>query len=191
MDGLKEDQSEIEPINNINEDTKSITEKEDSEKEMAPPIGNSIHRSSSRPQLDLSGAAIQGNFEERDPTILLPNQSDDISHLALDIGGSLIKLVYFSRHEKERFGVTNGSRRSFPILGGRLHFVKFETSKINECLEFIHSKQLHRGDNDNAVIKATGGGAYKFADLFKEKLGVVIDKEDEMNCQLFAKGDSP
>ncbi|THG18746.1 hypothetical protein TEA_012449 [Camellia sinensis var. sinensis] len=30
--------------------------------------------------------------------------------------------------------------------------------------------------------KATGGGAYKFADLFKERLGVSIDKEDEMNC---------
>lgn len=57
------------------------------EKDMAPLGGNSIHRSSSRPQLDLSKAAIQGNFEEKDPTILLPNQSDDISHLALDIGG--------------------------------------------------------------------------------------------------------
>lgn len=52
------------------------------EREMA-----SIHRSGSRPQLDLSKAAIQGNSEEKDPTILLPNQSDDISHLALDIGG--------------------------------------------------------------------------------------------------------
>lgn len=71
--------------------------------------------------------------------------------------GSLIKLVYFSRHEdslindrrnrsvKERFGVSSGNRRSYPILGGRLHFVKFETHKINECLDFIHSKQLHRG----------------------------------------------
>ncbi|GAB4845691.1 Pantothenate kinase 2, mitochondrial [Ancistrocladus abbreviatus] len=168
--------------------------------------GNSIHRSSSRPQLDLSGAAIQGNFEERDPTILLPNQSDDISHLALDIGGSLIKLVYFSRHEdkpvedkrkrtvKQRFSIANGNRISYPILGGRLHFVKFETSKINECLEFIRSKQLHCGglnprrwpsdvpQNENVVVKATGGGAYKFADLFKERLGVSLDKEDEMDC---------
>lgn len=58
-----------------------------SERDMAPATGNSIHRSGSRPQLDLSKAAIQGNFEERDPTILLPNQSDDLSHLALDIGG--------------------------------------------------------------------------------------------------------
>ncbi|KAH9720232.1 Pantothenate kinase 2 [Citrus sinensis] len=164
-----------------------------------------MHRSGSRPQLDLSKAAIQGNFEVKNPTILLPNQSDDISHLALDIGGSLIKLVYFSRHEdqsiddkrkktiNERLGISNGNRRSYPILGGRLHFVKFETTKINECLDFIHSKQLHRGVdsrhwnpgvqvNDNAVIKATGGGAYKFADLFKERLGVSLDKEDEMDC---------
>ncbi|KAL7138994.1 hypothetical protein ABFS83_09G020600 [Erythranthe nasuta] len=176
------------------------------EKEMAPIAGNSIHRSSSRPQLDLSGAAIQGNFEERDPTILLPNQSDDISHLALDIGGSLIKLVYFSRHENQtvtdrrrkiinaRLGITNVNRRSYPILGGRLHFVKFETNKINECLDFIYSKQLHRGGMDsrhwqsegsateNTIIKATGGGAYKFADLFKDRLGISIEKEDEMNC---------
>ncbi|KAI3777608.1 hypothetical protein L1987_47408 [Smallanthus sonchifolius] len=192
MDGMKKDQLVVEANNNINEDTSNITEEQDTEKEMVHPVGYSIHRSSSRPQLDLSGAAIQGNFEERDPIILLPNQSDDISHLALDIGGSLIKLVYFSRHEdrvvndknkstEESFSVFNDNR-SFPILGGRLHFVKFETAKINECLEFIHSKQLHRGDNDNAVIKATGGGAYKFADLFKEKLGVVIEKEDEMDC---------
>ncbi|XWS48170.1 hypothetical protein CRYUN_Cryun13aG0050100 [Craigia yunnanensis] len=176
------------------------------ERDMAPPVSNSIHRSGSRPQLDLSKAAIQGNSEERDPTILLPNQSDDISHLALDIGGSLIKLMYFSRHEdrsiddkrkktiKERLGISNGNRRSYPILGGRLHFVKFETSKLNECLEFISSKQLHHGGtdshqwnseapaNENAVIKATGGGAYKFSDLFKERLGVSIDKEDEMDC---------
>lgn len=49
--------------------------------------GNSIHRSSSRPQLDVSKAEIQSNVEDKYPTILLPNQSDDLSHLALDIGG--------------------------------------------------------------------------------------------------------
>lgn len=50
----------------------------------------SMHRSGSRPQLDLSKAAIQGSFEVKNPTILLPNQSDDISHLALDIGGDTL-----------------------------------------------------------------------------------------------------
>ncbi|KAG0493471.1 hypothetical protein HPP92_004465 [Vanilla planifolia] len=139
--------------------------------EMAPAAGSSMHRSGSRPQLDLSGAAIQLNSEERNPTILLPNQSDDISHLALDIGGSLIKLVYFSRHEelspddkrrrsmKKRLGISNGKRR-------------------------IDSPSWSSGtrSNDNIIIKATGGGAYKYADVFRERLGISLDKEDEMDC---------
>ncbi|XP_027333433.1 pantothenate kinase 2-like isoform X1 [Abrus precatorius] len=170
---------------------------------MAHTTNTSIHRSSSRPQLDLSKAEIQGNVEEKYPTILLPNQSHDLFHLALDIGGSLIKLVYFSRHHdqstndkrmenvKNRLGFPNGNRRSYPILGGRLHFVKFETSKINECLDFIYSKQLHCGGEShysdtvtdrNAIIKATGGGAFKYSELFKERLGLSLDKEDEMGC---------
>ncbi|XP_024466302.1 pantothenate kinase 1 isoform X3 [Populus trichocarpa] len=36
--------------------------------------------------------------------------------------------------------------------------------------------------NDRSFIKATGGGAYKFSDLFKEKLGISLEKEDEMDC---------
>ncbi|KAF3777096.1 Pantothenate kinase 2 [Nymphaea thermarum] len=172
---------------------------------MAPRLGF-IHRSGSRPQLDLTGAAIQGNLEERNPTIVLPNQSDDIPHLAIDIGGSLIKLVYFSRHEdyttddntwrsfKHGSEVLNGQNSSYPILGGQLHFVKFETRNLSDCLEFIKSKQLHHGGlgflacqhenplNEHATIKATGGGAYKFADIFKEKLAVTLEKEDEIDC---------
>ncbi|KAK1268032.1 Pantothenate kinase 2 [Acorus gramineus] len=195
------------PDEDNNDNNNNNKEKESKEeKEMGSLSNSMMHRSSSRPQLDLTGAAIQGNFEERNPTILLPNQSDDISHLALDIGGSLIKLVYFSRHEdhpaddkrkrsiKKRLGLSNGNRRSYPILGGRLHFVKFETLKLNECLDFISTKQLHVGGIDspsyssrlltdeNTIIKATGGGAHKFADVFKERLGVSIDKEDEMDC---------
>ena len=162
-----------------------------------------------RPLLDLSGAAIQGSREDKNPSILLPNQSEEISHFAVDLGGSLIKLVYFSRRSELTNSVTSSGSRAlspvrkldhlrqggfvaglrryggFPILGGRLHFVKFETSKVNDCLEFIQSKQLHRFDSKetkNGVIKATGGGAFKFADLFKERLGVTIDKEDEMGC---------
>ncbi|KAK3035312.1 hypothetical protein RJ639_034020 [Escallonia herrerae] len=138
------------------------------DKEMVPVAGSSIHRSTSRPQLDLSGAAIQGNFEERDPTILLPNQSDDISHLALDIGGSLIKLIYFSRHE-DRF-VNDGRKRS----------VKGRFGVSNGVDSSCWHAEVPK--NENAVIKATGGGAHKFADLFKERLGISIDKEDEMDC---------
>ncbi|GKV22897.1 hypothetical protein SLEP1_g32711 [Rubroshorea leprosula] len=121
------------------------------------------------------------------------------SHLALDIGGSLIKLVYFSRNNNrltdkehktlgEGPGVSSGDG-SYTVLKGKLHFAKFETSKINDCLEFIRCNRLHLGGfcehevpRDKIFVKATGGGAYKFADLFNEELGISLDKEDEMDC---------
>lgn len=31
-------------------------------------------------------------------------------------------------------------------------------------------------------VKATGGGSYKYADILKERLGINLDKEDEMDC---------
>ncbi|KAI3859126.1 hypothetical protein MKX03_023053 [Papaver bracteatum] len=75
---------------------------------------------------------------------------EDVSYLALDIGGSLIKLVYFSRHEQspaEDQDNTNMMKalehRNQPVHGGWIHFVKFETREINQCLDFIKFKQLH------------------------------------------------
>ncbi|KAJ7558584.1 hypothetical protein O6H91_04G047400 [Diphasiastrum complanatum] len=165
--------------------------------------GSSICRNQSRPQLDLSGAAIHGSTEDRNPAIVLPNQEDDTYQFALDLGGSLIKLVYFSKHSDASAACAGAgptcSRSDsgrqltrFPTHGGRLHFVKFETSKISDCLEFIKSKALHcyglkyisngMCSEEGSIIKATGGGAFKFADVFREKLGVTFDKEDEMGC---------
>lgn len=126
---------------------------------------------------------------------------DHNSPWALDIGGTLIKLVYFSREDSclenrfrnsvrlEEVGLVTGSKNN-PNLNGKLHFAKFETNNIDECLDFIESKQLHGSccrhqdvsDKKQLIIKATGGGAFKYADLFKEKFGVRLDKEDEMDC---------
>ena len=41
----------------------------------------------------------------------------------------------------ENTGVLNGCT-THPILNGQLHFAKFETTKMNECLDFIESKQI-------------------------------------------------
>lgn len=88
IDDIKEKDEETERTSKpIDKEVSAGEEGGQGERDMAPSAGNLIHRSGSRPQLDLSKAAIAGNFEERNPTILLPNQSDDISHLALDIGG--------------------------------------------------------------------------------------------------------
>ncbi|KAL4425789.1 hypothetical protein ABPG75_009805 [Micractinium tetrahymenae] len=126
------------------------------------------------------------------PSIILPHQSDYVSHIALDIGGSLIKLVYFRMDNHEaRLGAhaaaaaegANGGAP--PPRGGKLHFVKFETAKVDECIAFIEAKGLHRstdGSGGKMRVKATGGGAYKYAELFKERLGLIIEGEDEMAC---------
>jgi len=139
------------------------------------------------------------------PSIELPFQDAQcVSHIALDIGGSLIKLVYFSPEppvEKADPGVqtaTNSSHADLPVpaehaagpngtgRGGRLHFVKFETSRVEDAIAFIEAKGLHRfhgrGGTMGMRVKATGGGVYKYADLFRERLGVVLENGDEMGC---------
>lgn len=132
-------------------------------------------------KLEFSGVEICGSLDERNPAICLPNQPSDSSLLALDIGGTLIKLVYFSGGDEEI-----GNDKA--ALGGRLRFVKFERRRLDDCLDFIKSKKHINGcgsvaglSNGNVTIKATGGGAFKFSDVFKEKLGVSLDKLDEMD----------
>ncbi|CAK8561681.1 unnamed protein product [Lathyrus sativus] len=131
-----------------------------------------------------------------------PNPSStDVYHLALDIGGSLCKLVYFTKDDdhfvdgeaeisSRSASEKSKGNRNHPVLKGRLNFKKFETSKINDCIDFIKTMKLHLGGvqqqenpgNQPISIKATGGGPYKYADLFKERLGITLDKEDEMDC---------
>lgn len=48
------------------------------------------------------------------------------------------------KKSSEEFSRVPNDSNDYPVLCGRLHFAKFETSKINDCLEFISSKQLHR-----------------------------------------------
>eukprot|EP00798_Chlamydomonas_sp_ICE-L_P004401 gene4401-14526_t len=152
-----------------------------------------------RSALDLTGAAIKegtecvGHRMVPAPSIELPNQEPDyVSHIALDIGGSLIKLVYFSPDFSPPSSASSSSvgGESNPnagtARGGRLHFVKFETNRVDDCIAFIEAKGLHRFNGKHGQkgmrVKATGGGAYKLADIFMEKLGVVLEKEDEMAC---------
>ncbi|KAK4226661.1 putative pantothenate kinase [Podospora fimiseda] len=118
-----------------------------------------------------------GRHETSD--IRLPNHTAVVSHIAIDIGGSLAKLVWFSReaHSTEP--------------GGRLNFLSFETDHIDECLEFMRKlkrkhQRLNGGSSPPAsdlCVMATGGGAYKYYDKIREVLGGVdVLREDEMEC---------
>lgn len=88
-----------------------------------------------------------------------------------------------------RDSVLRRAARHFP--GGSLNFERFETDNIHECVEFIQ-ELIERSSQINGVsieemrkgvkIMATGGGAHKFYELFREKLQVEVRREDEMEC---------
>ncbi|BAE63424.1 pantothenate kinase pank [Aspergillus flavus] len=107
--------------------------------------------------------------------IRLPHHTGVVSHVAVDIGGSLAKLIYFTR---ELDSVDNG---------GRLNFINFDTHRIDLCINFIKElkeeyQKAHGPSSDELCVVATGGGAFKYYDKLKETLKVNIIREDEMEC---------
>lgn len=110
---------------------------------------------------------------------------------AIDIGGSLTKIAYYSTvshrkvlHNSDGKALVDGTDCKYEKSEiERLHFVKFETKYIEQCLEFIRVHLLSSKEAMNVKsIKATGGGAYKYAELIQQKLGLTVEKEDEMEC---------
>ncbi|KNZ80585.1 Pantothenate kinase 2 [Termitomyces sp. J132] len=211
--------------------------------------------------VDTRGAIIlsEESPETRDSRgIYFPNYIEPVSHIAVDVGGSLAKVVYFTRspdppsspsvvathgsaspstistprsispstsqhsgsslevaaspsrhngaltplvlgpHTHTLSGLDDGlvrdsliRRTSQHFPGGSLNFERFETDNIHECVEFILSL-IERSATVNHVpiqemrrgvkIMATGGGAHKFYELFKDTLQVEVRREDEMEC---------
>ncbi|KAF4124620.1 type II pantothenate kinase [Geosmithia morbida] len=106
--------------------------------------------------------------------IRLPNHTAVVSHIAVDIGGSLIKLVYFSREVDSTDS------------GGRLNFQSFETDHIDDCVVFMRGLRdqltLNGSRPSELSVMATGGGAYKFYNKIRAALDVDVSREDEMEC---------
>lgn len=84
-------------------------------------------------------------------------------------------------------------RRSLPptLPGGRLNFIKFETSDIESCIAFLKELIESSAKANNVTIAemrkgvklmATGGGAHMFYETFEQELGVEVQREDEMGC---------
>lgn len=142
----------------------------------SPPSTQESNSNNDSPPSTHEGEEQSYQHHKRD--IRLPNHTSVVSHVAADIGGSLAKVVYFSRE--------NGVAES----GGRLNFLSFETERIDECIEYLrqlqHKYQASNNGSGNKpaelVVMATGGGAYKFYDRIKERLGVDVVREDEMAC---------
>uniref|UniRef100_A0A8C5D4S2 4'-phosphopantetheine phosphatase n=1 Tax=Gouania willdenowi TaxID=441366 RepID=A0A8C5D4S2_GOUWI len=126
-----------------------------------------------------------------DKSITLPPDEifrnlENAKRFAIDIGGSLTKLAYYStvQHKVAKVRSFDTTAKLYEIsvqeeVTARLHFIKFENAYIETCLDFIKD---HLVNTETKVIKATGGGAHKFKELIEKKLGLNVDKEDEMTC---------
>lgn len=114
--------------------------------------------------------------------ITLPKHNSEVIHISVDIGGTLTKLVYFTKSKDTSHGGN----------GGKLHFKDFQTERFStEVLKFM-IRLIKKSTNNKSrppitYILATGGGAHKFYQLMKDtfrkrKLPMKIVAEDEMEC---------
>ena len=130
--------------------------------------------------------------------------------VGLDIGGTLAKVVYFVPNSEvptsPEVKAANGRAREYlltqesygstgkrdveqefysPSLNGTLHFIKFQTQRLESALDLIRSKALvHSG----TLIYGTGGGVVRYNDTFKKKLGVGVQKFDELETLMNGMG---
>jgi pantothenate kinase len=70
-------------------------------------------------------------------TLLFRNVKD-AKIFAMDIGGSLTKIAYYSSLPCKKIIYDGESEVQYEVSeGARLHFIKFETKHIDSCLEYI------------------------------------------------------
>ncbi|KPP79075.1 pantothenate kinase 2, mitochondrial-like [Scleropages formosus] len=126
----------------------------------------------------------------------------------LDIGGTLVKLVYFEPKditaEEEQEEVENlksirkyltsnvaygstGIRdvhlelKELTLCGrtGNLHFIRFPTQDMHAFLQMVRQKHF---SSLHTTLCATGGGAYKFEPDFRMMANLQLLKLDELDC---------
>lgn len=65
-----------------------------------------------------------------------------------------------------------------PEFGGTFHFINFPTAKMDSITDYVRRRFFHRYIKE---IACTGGGAFKFSSLFESRLGIELQKTDEMD----------
>jgi len=63
-------------------------------------------------------------------------------------------------------------------LGGEFHFIQFETRYLPEAINLIKMNDLHK---NISKMGATGGGAHKYHNIWKDELGIEMVKQGELD----------
>ncbi|KAK6464282.1 fumble-domain-containing protein [Scheffersomyces coipomensis] len=188
------------------DDINNLTPKVDEQVSLPPNLDKLKVDNVSNGGIDLSRhehAIVDGDYDydedddqyDLTKNITLPRHNSEIIHISVDIGGTLTKLIYFTK--------------SFNSYGGKLHFKDFQTENFkHEVLKFLikliqksinkqQQQQLSPNKSSSSsssiiyppitYIMATGGGAHKFYQLMtktfkKHGLPMKIIAKDEMEC---------
>ncbi|XDV44682.1 hypothetical protein PO909_012924 [Leuciscus waleckii] len=126
----------------------------------------------------------------------------------MDIGGTLVKLVYFepkdiaAEEEQEEVESLKSIRRyltsnvaygntgirdvhlelkNLTMCGrkGNLHFIRFPTQDMHRFIQMGQDKNF---SSLHTTLCATGGGAYKFEEDFRTVASLELQKLDELDC---------
>lgn len=118
--------------------------------------------------------------------------------LAIDIGGSFTKMVYFRPEDppelpsyvlKEepalgsKLPVVGDDSLTMTVdeAGATLRFLRFPSTRLVDFIKFVLNHDLHaKYGRKIDCVNATGGGAHKYAQVVQESLGCLLVQQDEM-----------
>jgi type II pantothenate kinase len=94
---------------------------------------------------------------------------------------ALDRFYNFARHLDSFYqqGVRDHKLRFYSReLGGYIHFIHFETRRMEDAMGLIRKHNLQRNIRE---MGGTGGGAHKFAQAFQEQLGIEMKRQGELD----------
>ncbi|CAN0237448.1 unnamed protein product, partial [Ectocarpus fasciculatus] len=65
------------------------------------------------------------------------------------------------------------------LLGGRMHFLSFETRLMESAIEALSTRGVTQHIR---TIGCTGGGAHKYAQAISDHLDITVEEKDELEC---------
>ncbi|EFP12615.1 hypothetical protein GCK72_002735 [Caenorhabditis remanei] len=106
------------------------------------------------------------------------------SRVSVDIGGTLIKVVYSSVMDDELPEEKNGQKRKYAYEDGKRVLVNFKKfTDLDRLINFLREVWTDRKAGD--VIHCTGGGSYKYSEIIMKELGVRLQRTDEMRSLIY------
>ncbi|XP_068436947.1 pantothenate kinase 2, mitochondrial isoform X2 [Clinocottus analis] len=167
------------------------------------------------PDNEAAASAGRDASDRRSANSTLRHRSDSVKKtrppfpwFGMDIGGTLVKLVYFepkditAEEEQEEVENLKSIRRyltsntayaktgirdvhlelqDLTLCGrtGNLHFIRFPTHDLPAFLQMVRNKHF---SSLHTTLCATGGGAYKFESDFRTMADLQLHKLDELDC---------